>query len=186
MDFIINGENVFGGLQKYGEHWQVIESRNFNADEISSVRSNSVVKDTNFRPVKKVCFFMKGGGQYYLPLSLHGDDVPLGSSIDMKTARLLKLYREGVGNVTWVEVGGVVDPAIVKKKYLDEETERLKTRIDELSKEKANQQKEYRQLQLQYEKLEERFKSEKAISLKTYFTTIMIALLIVGFLLFFR
>ena len=94
-------ENVFGGLQKYGDSWQVVESRNFNADEISAVRSTSVV---NSQYGKSVCFFMKGGGQYYIPVSNQGADPALGSSIDMNAAKLVKLHREGDGNIVRVEL----------------------------------------------------------------------------------
>ena len=105
---------------------------------------------------------------------------PIGRPVVILLVASLKIFQNLIQNLS------VGDSSCQIFIQIFEETEMLKTRIDELSKEKANQQKEYRQLQLQYEKLEERFKSEKAISLKTYFTTIMIALLIVGFLLFFR
>lgn len=94
-------ENVFGGLQKYGENWTVVESRNFNEAEIAAVRSNSVV---NSQYGKSVCFFMKGGGQTYIPVSNQGADPALGSSIDLTTAKLVKLHREGDGNILRVEL----------------------------------------------------------------------------------
>ena len=94
-------ENVFGGLQKYGENWTVVESRNFNEAEIAAVRSNSVV---NSQYGKSVCFFMKGRGQTYIPVSNQGADPALGSSIDLTTAKLVKLHREGDGNILRVEL----------------------------------------------------------------------------------
>lgn len=94
-------ENVFGGLQKYGENWTVVESRNFNEAEIAAVRSNSVV---NSQYGKSVCFFMRGGGQTYIPVSNQGADPALGSSIDLTTAKLVKLHREGDGNILRVEL----------------------------------------------------------------------------------
>ena len=94
-------ENVFGGLQVYGESWMKVNERAFNADEIAAVRSNSVV-NSNFG--KSVCFFMKGGGQTYIPLSKQGADAPLGSSIDMSTAKLVTLHRQGDGNILRVEL----------------------------------------------------------------------------------
>lgn len=94
-------ENVFGGLQVYGESWQKVSERAFNADEIAAVRSNSVV---NSQYGKSVCFFMKGGGQTYIPLSKQGADVALGSSIDMAAAKLVTLYRQGDGNILRVEL----------------------------------------------------------------------------------
>lgn len=94
-------ENVFGGLQVYGENWQKLGERNFNENEISAVRSNSVV---NSQYGKSVCFFMRGGGQTYIPLSKMGNDAALGSSIDMHTAKLVTLHREGDGTIIRVEI----------------------------------------------------------------------------------
>ena len=96
-------ENVFvnGSLTTYGESWKVVESRKFNDDEIQAVRSNTVV---NSKYGKSVCFFMKRGGQTYIPMSNQGDDAALGSSIDMSNAKLVTLHREGDGNILRVEI----------------------------------------------------------------------------------
>lgn len=96
-------ENVFGNgtLQVYGENWQKVSERAFNAEEINAVRSNSVVES---QYGKSVCFFMKGGGQSYIPLSKQGADAALGSSIDMSAAKLVKLHREGDGDILRVEL----------------------------------------------------------------------------------
>lgn len=95
-------ENVFGGsLQVYGENWQKVNERAFNADEIAAVRSNSVV---NSQYGKSVCFFLKGGGQSYIPVSKQGADPALGSSIDLSTAKLVTLHREGDGDILRVEL----------------------------------------------------------------------------------
>lgn len=94
-------ENVFGGLQVYGENWQKLSERNFNATEIAQVRGNSVV-DSKFG--KSVCFFLKKGGQTYIPISQMGRDPEIGSSIDMATAKVVKLHREGDGTIVRVEL----------------------------------------------------------------------------------
>ena len=95
-------ENVFGGsLQVYGENWQKVNERAFNQDEINAVRSNSVV---NSQYGKSVCFFLKGGGQSYIPVSKQGADPALGSSIDLTTAKLVTLHREGDGDILRVEL----------------------------------------------------------------------------------
>ena len=96
-------ENVFGngGLTIYGDNWKVIDSRNFTEAEKSSIRSNAVV---NSDYGKSVCFFLKNGGQSYIPVSTQGNDVNVGDSIDMNTAKLVKLHREGSGDILRVEV----------------------------------------------------------------------------------
>lgn len=97
-------ENVFSGgmLTVYGNNpWELVNSRNFNAAEQSAIRSNTVV---NSQFGKSVCFFLKAGGQTYIPLSTRGADVAIGESIDMSTAKLVTLHREGDGNIVRVEV----------------------------------------------------------------------------------
>ena len=42
--------------------------------------------------------------QTYIPLSTRGADVAIGESIDMSTAKLVTLHREGDGNIVRVEV----------------------------------------------------------------------------------
>lgn len=92
--------NVFAGCTVYGEKWQVIASRNFNSNEIGSVRSNTVVSS---QYGKSVCFFMIGGGQTYIPLGKESENIPLGSSIDMTKAKLVTLERTGDGRIVRVE-----------------------------------------------------------------------------------
>ena len=96
-------ENVFGngGLTIYGDNWKVIESRAFSEAEKSAIRSNTVV---NSDYGKSVCFFLKNGGQSYIPVSTQGNDVNVGDSIDMNTAKLVKLHREGSGDILRVEI----------------------------------------------------------------------------------
>ena len=95
-------ENVFGngGLTIYGDSWKVTNSREFTEAEKSAIRSNAVV---NSEYGKSVCFFLKSGGQSYIPLSTQGADVNVGESIDMNTAKLVTLHREGSGNILRVE-----------------------------------------------------------------------------------
>jgi hypothetical protein len=96
--------NVFSefGLTIYGDNpWKVVNSRKFNENEIAAIRSNTVV-DSKFG--KSVCFYLKGGGQTYIPLSTRGNDATLGSSIDMAEAKLVTLHRDGDGDIVRVEL----------------------------------------------------------------------------------
>ena len=97
-------ENVFAefGLTIYGDNpWKLKNSRSFTETEINAIRSNTVV-DSKFG--KSVCFFLKGGGQSYIPLSNRGADAALGSSIDMSKAKLVTLTREGDNDIVRVEL----------------------------------------------------------------------------------
>lgn len=95
-------ENVFAGLNIYGNNpWKLVASRSFNDTEISAIRSNTVV-DSQYG--KSVCFFLKAGGQTYIPVSNRGADPALGSSIDMAKAKLVTLHRDGDGDIVRVEL----------------------------------------------------------------------------------
>lgn len=96
-------ENVFGngGLTIYGDNWKVVNTRSFTDAEKSAIRSNAVV---NSEYGKSVCFFLKAGGQSYIPLSTQGADANVGDSIDMNAAKLVELHREGSGNILRVEL----------------------------------------------------------------------------------
>lgn len=97
-------ENVFSefGLQVYGNNpWNVVNSRSFTATEVNAIRSNTVV-DSQYG--KSVCFFLKGGGQTYIPISNRGADAAIGSSIDMTKAKLVTLHRDGDGDIVRVEL----------------------------------------------------------------------------------
>lgn len=97
-------ENVFSefGLRVYANNpWKVVNSRSFNQSEIAAIRSNTVVPS---QYGISVCFFLKGGGQSYIPVSQMGKQPELGSSIDMSTAKLVTLHREGDSNIVRVEL----------------------------------------------------------------------------------
>jgi hypothetical protein len=47
---------------------------------------------------KSVCFFMKGGGQTYIPLS-EQSKLEVGDELDLKTARLITLSRKGNSDI---------------------------------------------------------------------------------------
>lgn len=91
--------NVFDSLQKYGDSWKVVASRNFSEEEIGAVKSAEVVTSEYGN---SVCFFMKGGGMTYIPLSNQSSLAP-GDKIDMSSAKLLTLHRDGSGDITRVD-----------------------------------------------------------------------------------
>ena len=75
--------------QEHG--WRVKESRPFSPDEIVAVKRAEVVAS---QYGNSVCFFMNGGGQSYIPL-LSTSSLTVGDSVDLKTAKLVTLCREG-------------------------------------------------------------------------------------------
>lgn len=91
--------NIFAGLQVYGDSWKVVNSRNFEANEQSAVKKAEVVSSEYG---KSVCFFMHSGGQTYIPLS-NQSTLNVGDTVDLSTAKILTLHREGSGNITRID-----------------------------------------------------------------------------------
>jgi len=77
----INGDNA----------WNVKDIRLFSIDEIEAVKRAEVVPS---QYGNSVCFFMKSGGQTYIPLYEKSSLTP-GDVVDLKTALLLTLCRKG-------------------------------------------------------------------------------------------
>lgn len=87
--------NIFSALRVYAGKWNVKESRNFTQEEINEIDTTSVV-DSQYG--MSVCFFMKSGGQTYIPLS-NDSSKSVGDTIDLKTAKLLTLGRQGEADI---------------------------------------------------------------------------------------
>lgn len=87
--------NIFSALRVYAGKWSVKDSRSFTADEIAAV-DNAVVVDSQYG--SSVCFFMKSGGQTYIPLDQNSSK-SVGDSIDLSTAKLLTLERAGEADI---------------------------------------------------------------------------------------
>ena len=75
--------------------WRVKETRPFSPDEIAAVARAEVVPS---QYGNSVCFFMNGGGQTYIPL-LSTSSLTVGESVDLKTAKLVTLCREGKDDI---------------------------------------------------------------------------------------
>lgn len=91
--------NIFSGLRVYAGKWSVKSSRNFSEDEINAVTS-AVVVPSDYG--NSVCFFMAGGGQTYIPLSQNSSK-SVGETVDLKTAKLLTLEKQGEADIFRVE-----------------------------------------------------------------------------------
>ncbi|MBO7417914.1 MAG: leucine-rich repeat protein [Bacteroidaceae bacterium] len=75
--------------------WIVKDSRPFNPEEIAAVKKAEVVAS---KYGKSVCFFMQAGGQTYIPLS-NSSSLTVGDSVDLRTAKILTLSREGKDDI---------------------------------------------------------------------------------------
>lgn len=92
--------NIFANLRTYAGKWAVKgEPRNFTQDEINAVNQAVVVSSTYGL---SVCFFMKSGGQTYIPLSTNSQRGS-GEIIDLTQAKLVTLCKEGESDIYRVE-----------------------------------------------------------------------------------
>lgn len=91
--------NIFDSLKQYAGKWTVISSRNFNDVEKNAIASTRVVAS---QYGNSVCFVMKSGAQTFIPLS-NNSSLGVGESIDMSTAKLLTLAKDGEQNILRVE-----------------------------------------------------------------------------------
>ena len=71
--------------------WRYNGTRLFNPDEVAAVKRTEVVAS---QYGNSLCIFMQSGGQTYIPLSQYSS-LTVGDTIDMKTAKLITLCREG-------------------------------------------------------------------------------------------
>lgn len=92
--------NIFQNLRVYAGKWMVKASRSFTQDEIDAVDHATVV-DSQYG--NSVCFFMKGGGQTFIPLSTNST-LGIGDSVDLSKASLLTLERAGDADIYRVEI----------------------------------------------------------------------------------
>lgn len=87
--------NIFSALRIYAGKWSVKDSRSFTSEEINAVDQATVV-DSQYG--MSVCFFMKNGGQTYIPLD-NNSSKSVGDTIDLTTAKLLTLGRQGEADI---------------------------------------------------------------------------------------
>lgn len=92
--------NIFAGLQVYAGKWNVTDSRSFNDEEKAMISRAEVVASEYGN---SVCFFMKSGGQTYIPLS-NQSSLTVGDDVDLNKAKLLTLHRDGSDDITRIDI----------------------------------------------------------------------------------
>lgn len=91
--------NIFNDLHVYADKWAVKAKRAFSKEETDAVDHAQVV-DSQYG--LSVCFFMKSGGQTFIPLS-NGSALATGDSVDLSKASLLTLERAGDADILRVD-----------------------------------------------------------------------------------
>lgn len=92
--------NIFSTLRTYAGKWSVKSSRAFTQEEITAVKSATVVPS---QYGNSVCFIMVGGGQTYIPLASDAI-VGVGEPVDLTKAQLLTLSKEGESDINRVSI----------------------------------------------------------------------------------
>lgn len=95
----IEGMNIFSSLRVYAGKWMLKASRAFTAEEQAAVESATVVAS---QYGNSVCFMMANGGQTFIPLS-STSSLGVGDSVDLSTAKLLTLEKQGEADIYRVE-----------------------------------------------------------------------------------
>lgn len=91
--------SIFSNLREYASKWSEKGRRNFSDEEKAEVASATVVP-SQFG--SSVCFFMKAGGQKYIPLS-NTSKAEIGQSINLDNAQLITLGKAGEQDIVRVE-----------------------------------------------------------------------------------
>ena len=91
--------NIFSSLRVYAGKWMLKASRAFTAEEQAAVQSATVVAS---QYGNSVCFMMVNGGQTFIPLS-STSTLGIGDSVDLSTAKLLTLEKQGEADIYRVE-----------------------------------------------------------------------------------
>lgn len=83
--------NIFSALRVYAGKWSEKNVRAFAPEEVAAVDKAEVVESQyGF----SVCFFMKSGGQTYVPLD-QNSSLGIGALVDLTKAQLVTLQRPG-------------------------------------------------------------------------------------------
>ena len=83
--------NIFASLQKYATRYEVKDTRSFNTEELAQISSAKVVAS---QYGMSVCFYMKAGGQTYVPIS-RDSICQVGDAVDVTKVKILTLEKDG-------------------------------------------------------------------------------------------
>ena len=83
--------NIFASLRIYAGKWNEKEVRAFDQEEIDGTLKAEIV-DSQYG--LSVCFFLKAGGQTYIPLDQNSTG-SAGNLVDLHTAKLVTLCKAG-------------------------------------------------------------------------------------------
>ena len=92
--------NIFSALRVYAGKWSEKKVESFKAEEIALVDKAEVVES---QYGLSVCFFMKAGGQSYIPLD-QNSSAAIGDTIDLTKAQVITLCKQGENDIFRVRI----------------------------------------------------------------------------------
>ena len=92
--------NIFAKLKMYASKWAEKEVRDFTSEEIAAVESATVVAS---QYGNSVCFFMRGGGQCYIPLD-RDSKLGVGEVVNLSQAKLVTLEKSGEDDIQRIRI----------------------------------------------------------------------------------
>jgi len=92
--------NIFSALRVYAGKWNEKKVESFKAEEIALVDKAEVVES---QYGLSVCFFMKAGGQSYIPLD-QNSSAAIGEQIDLTKAQVVTLCKQGENDIYRVRI----------------------------------------------------------------------------------
>lgn len=92
--------NIFSALRVYAGKWNEKETKTLSSEEIALVDKAEVV-ESNYG--LSVCFFMKAGGQSYIPLD-QNSSAAIGEQIDLSKAQVVTLQKQGEKDIFRVRI----------------------------------------------------------------------------------
>ena len=82
-------------LRTYAKGWEETGREKLSASEVKSIDKIEVVeKENDWGTSVSMCFFMKGGGRKYVPLS-RDCELQDGDTVDPKSVEIITLERDG-------------------------------------------------------------------------------------------
>ena len=92
--------SIFSSLSKiYASKWAEKSCRDFTAEEVAEV-TRAVVTSSDYGD--SVCFYLKSGGQGYIPLS-NTSTKGVGEEVDLTKAKIITLGKQGEADITRID-----------------------------------------------------------------------------------
>lgn len=92
--------NIFSALRIYAGKWSEKNVESFKTEEIALVDKAQIVES---QYGLSVCFFMKAGGQSYIPLD-QNSSATVGDTVDLTKAKIVTLQKQGENDIYRVRI----------------------------------------------------------------------------------